>query len=129
MRSSAWYKSLKKAPWTPPPRAFGIVWGVLYFLMAVAVYRVWSHKECRPYCPAIAWFLVQLFLNLIWTSIFFRLKSPGWALVDIIAMTVAAGYTYRDFSAVDPSGALLLLPYIAWLLIAFTLNLYIVVMN
>ena len=124
-----WYNRLRKAPWTPPMGAFGAIWAVLYTLMAVAFYKVWTNKKCYPYCAGVGWFLLQLLLNVVWTTIFFRFKSPGWALVDIVAMVTAAAYAYDGFSAIDNAAGQLLLPYLAWLLVAFSLNLYIVVMN
>ena len=129
MENKRWYKNLKKAPWTPKPPVFGVVWTILYILMAIALYLVWTNKKCYPYCDAIKVFFLQLLLNVIWTTIFFRFKMPFLALIDLIAILVTVGYTYKEFSIINKTAGELLIPYLAWLLIAFTLNLYIVVMN
>tara|TARA_Y100000591_G_scaffold146497_1_gene125808 strand:- start:1057 stop:1446 length:390 start_codon:yes stop_codon:yes gene_type:complete len=129
MRNERWYKNLKKAPWSPKPPVFGAVWSVLYIMMAIALYLVWTNKKCYPYCSAIKIFFIQLLLNLIWTTIFFRFKMPILALIDLVAIIVAAGYTYKEFIAIDKTAGNLLIPYLAWLWIAFTLNAYVVVMN
>ena len=129
MRNERWYKNLKKAPWSPKPPVFGAVWSVLYIMMAIALYLVWTNKKCYPYCSAIKIFFFQLLLNLIWTTIFFRFKMPILALIDLVAIIVAAGYTYKEFIAIDKTAGNLLIPYLAWLWVAFTLNAYVVVMN
>ncbi len=129
MRNERWYKNLKKAPWSPKPPVFGAVWSVLYIMMAIALYLVWTNKKCYPYCSAIKIFFIQLLLNLIWTTIFFRFKMPILALIDLVAIIVTAGYTYKEFIAIDKTAGNLLIPYLAWLWIAFTLNAYVVVMN
>ena len=129
MKNEIWYKNLKKAPWSPKPPVFGAVWSVLYIMMAIALYLVWTNKKCYPYCSAIKIFFIQLLLNLIWTTIFFRFKMPILALIDLVAIIVAAGYTYKEFIAIDKTAGNLLIPYLAWLWVAFTLNAYVVVMN
>ena len=129
MRNERWYNKLKKAPWSPKPPVFGAVWAILYIMMAIALYLVWSNKKCYPYCSAIKIFFIQLLLNLIWTTIFFRFKMPILALIDLVAIIVAAGYTYKEFIAIDKTAGNLLIPYLAWLWVAFTLNAYVVVMN
>tara|TARA_B100001057_G_C22565762_1_gene839116 strand:- start:324 stop:713 length:390 start_codon:yes stop_codon:yes gene_type:complete len=129
MRNERWYKNLKKAPWTPKPPVFGAVWSILYVMMAIALYLVWSNKKCYPYCSAIKIFFIQLLLNLIWTTIFFRFKMPILALLDMVAIIIAAGYTYKEFSIINKTAGNLLIPYLAWLWVAFSLNVYIIVMN
>ena len=54
---------------------------------------------------------------------------PILALIDLVAIIVAAGYTYKEFIAIDKTAGNLLIPYLAWLWVAFTLNAYVVVMN
>ena len=129
MRDDKWYQNLKKAPWNPKPHVFSIVWTILYIMMSIALYLVWSNKKCYPYCSAIKVFFIQLLLNLIWTTIFFRLKMPILAFIDIIAIIIGVCYTYKEFMAIDKTAGMLLIPYICWLFVAFSLNGYIIVMN
>ena len=79
-----WYKTLKKAPWSPPNYIFGIVWPILYALMAISVALVWSNKKCYPYCSPVTFFLLQLAFNLIWTTIFFNWQMPRLAFLDLL---------------------------------------------
>ena len=129
MKNEGWYKNLKKAPWTPKPSVFGAVWSILYVMMVIALYLVWSDKKCYPYCKAIKIFFIQLMLNLVWTTIFFRFKMPSLALLDMVAIIIAAGCTYKEFSIINKTAGNLLIPYLAWLWVSFSLNVYIIVMN
>ena len=76
-----WYKKLKKAPWTPPDYVFGIVWSVLYLLMFISAYLIFINKKCFPFCYALTIFVVQLLINLCWTTIFFKYKE--YAILSI----------------------------------------------
>lgn len=124
-----WYKKLKKAPWSPPNYLFGIVWPILYTMMSVAFFLVWKSKACFPYCSALTTFFIQLAFNLSWTTIFFYYKMPKVALLDILLILFFSFKTYTSFLKVNTTAAYLLIPYLAWLLLAFSLNLYIVLYN
>jgi tryptophan-rich sensory protein len=124
-----WYKSLNKAPWTPPSYVFGIVWPILYVLMGISFLLVWKNKKCFPYCSPLTYFLIQLGFNLIWTTLFFVMKKPLLALVDICLIIYFAMQTYKRFIKIDRLAAYLLVPYLLWLLLAFSMNFYIVLMN
>ena len=124
-----WYKSLNKAPWTPPSYVFGIVWPILYVLMGISFLLVWKNKKCFPYCSPLTYFLIQLGFNLIWTTLFFVMKKPLLALFDICLIIYFAIQTYNRFIKIDRLAAYLLVPYLLWLLLAFSMNFYIVLMN
>ena len=124
-----WYKKLKKAPWTPPDYVFGIVWPILYVLMFISVTMIYLDKNCYPYCYPITIFFIQLGLNLIWTTIFFRLQLPIFALIDLILIIGLTTYTFSLFYEINKIASYLLIPYLLWLGVAFSLNLYIVLNN
>jgi len=124
-----WYKSLKKAPWTPPSYVFGIVWPILYIMMSVSLLLVWNAKSCFPYCNALTFFFIQLFFNIIWTTLFFKYKLPLVALIDIILILYFTLITFQRFYQKNKIASYLLIPYICWLLLAVSMNIYIVFMN
>jgi len=124
-----WYRKLNKAPWTPPDWTFGVIWSFLYLLMIIALYLVWSNKKCYPYCDPITYFFIQLFFNLIWTTLFFKLKQPLLALLDICIIITVTAYTTLQFHKLVPMAAYLLVPYLLWLCVAFSLNLYVLIHN
>jgi benzodiazapine receptor len=115
---SAWFRSLETPSWYPPSAAFGIVWTVLYVMVAASGAIAW--RRGAP-APALSAWAVQI-LNLAWTLIFFGLRRPGWALAEIVVLLVAIGVTLAMFLRVDRIAAWLLVPYLAWVPFATTLN-------
>lgn len=127
---STWYLNLAVPSWNPPPYVFGPVWTVLYTLMGVAVYLVWGMNRAQPYRRrALTWYGIQLALNGLWTPLFFGLHSPLLALIDIILLVVAIVTTMFYFHRVHKISALLLLPYLTWVVFASVLNFTIVILN
>jgi benzodiazapine receptor len=125
-----WYRALNKPPFNPPDWVFGPVWLCLYLMMAIAAYLVWrSTGAAGPRRLALALFAVQLLLNALWTPAFFGLRSPALALVVILALAAAIVATIVAFRPISPAAALLLVPYLAWVLYATVLNVSIVVLN
>ncbi|SCW89817.1 TspO/MBR family protein [Ancylobacter rudongensis] len=125
-----WYAGLVKPSWTPPPAAFPIAWTTLYVLMAVALWRLWQlHAPSPARRLAIGLWLAQLALNAIWSPVFFGLEAPGAALVVVVALWLAIAATIWACLRIDRIAAWLLVPYLAWVSYATTLNAAIVVLN
>tara|TARA_B100000424_G_C22729856_1_gene395814 strand:+ start:88 stop:471 length:384 start_codon:yes stop_codon:yes gene_type:complete len=124
-----WYNNLVKPSWTPPSWVFGVIWPILYILMFISFLLVYLSKKCFPYCNAITLFLLQLFFNIIWTSLFFKLKKPFIALLDLIFIIIFTIYTFFEFKKINIIASLLLIPYILWLFLALSLNFFIVIKN
>jgi len=118
-----WYPTLVKPDYTPPDGAFGPVWVALYLLMALAGWRVWRKAGLRGAGgTALTLFAVQLWLNLIWSVLFFGLQHIGLALADIVLLWFAIAATIVAFFRIDRFAAVLLLPYLAWVGFAALLN-------
>lgn len=124
-----WYPTLRKPDWNPPARVFGPVWSVLYLMMAFAAWLVWRTRDANDVLPGLALFATQLVLNVLWSLSFFGLRRPGFALADIVVLWFAIVATTIAFWLLDPAGALLLLPYLAWVSFAAMLNLSIYRLN
>ena len=118
----AWYHVLDKSFLTPPGWVFGVVWPVLYALMAVAAWLVWGKVSPRG-------FTLQLVANGLWPFVFFCLRTPGAALGVLIVMLGLLGATMRGFYMQSRTAAGLLAPTFAWGLFALYLNAAIVAMN
>lgn len=123
-----WYAALNKPFFSPPNYVFGPVWTLLYFLMGVSLYLIWVSKNNHRK-KALKIFFIQLTLNALWSIIFFGLKSPLLALLDIIALWISIILTIKAFSKISSAAAGLLIPYIAWVSFASLLNLFIVILN
>lgn len=138
-----WYPTLKKPSWNPPGAIFGPVWTTLYIMMGLAEYLV---RNEDPYADAktraandqlsgaervekhaavtsaVALYRIQLVLNFLWSFIFFGRRSPFWAMIEIVALWIAAVMTASAFWRVSKVAAMLLVPYILWTSFAMALN-------
>lgn len=121
-----WYPTLAKPSWTPPPWLFAPVWTVLYMMMGVAAWLVWKAGNAKG---ALLLFGAQLLLNLAWSFLFFGARSPGLALIDIVAMWIAIAATIFAFAFRSRLAAFLMVPYLAWVSFAAALNAAIFMLN
>lgn len=117
-----YYARLDKPTWAPPTWLFGPVWTLLYALIGVAAWLV-ARRAGPGRGRALGLWGVQLGMNAAWTPIFFGLRSPGLALVEIAAMWIAIAATAMAFFARRTAAGALLLPYLAWVSFALVLNL------
>ena len=124
-----WYASLRKPGWQPPSWLFGPVWTALYVAMAVAAWLVWREAGIEGAGAALALWGVQLLLNLAWSGLFFALRSPGWALVEIAVLWLAILATTVLFFRHSAWAGALMVPYLAWVTFASALNTAIVRLN
>jgi tryptophan-rich sensory protein len=119
---NAWFAALTKPAIYPPPALFGIVWTVLYVMIGLALAIVASARGARLRTIAIIVFLVQFALNLAWSPLFFAAHQLTGSLVLLVVLDVAVIATLVLFWRVRPVAALLLVPYLAWILFATVLN-------
>lgn len=122
-----WYKNLNKSNLTPPNYVFGIIWPILYFLLLIYFILAIQEKNILP----LIYFVIQMVLNLFWTTIFFRKKNLKLAMTMILFIlffTILSGIEmyYKNNNLLL---ALLLVPYVLWLIFAGYLNLYIILNN
>jgi translocator protein len=115
-----WYAGLSKPRWTPPNWLFGPVWTILFIAMAIAAWLVWW-KVGLTTAP-MQLFLLQLLLNVAWSALFFRLRSPGLAFAEIGMLWLAILATSIEFWKVVPAAGWLLFPYLIWVSYAAALN-------
>jgi translocator protein len=117
-----YYARLRKPSWAPPPWVFGPAWTLLYTMMGVAAWLV-AKRGGPGTRPALALWGAQLALNGAWSPIFFGLRAPGAALVEIGVMWVAIAATTIAFFLRRTAAGALMLPYLAWVTFATALNL------
>ncbi|MBN9504460.1 MAG: tryptophan-rich sensory protein [Altererythrobacter sp.] len=119
---SPWFMALKKPATFPPPIAFPVVWTVLYVMMGLALALVCAAWGARWRGAAILAFVIQLAVNLAWTPTFFGAHEIGLALYVILALDVLVIVTVWLLWKVRRAAAVLMLPYLAWILFATVLN-------
>jgi tryptophan-rich sensory protein len=118
-----WYPTLRKPWFNPPGWVFGPVWTVLYLLMGIALYLVWTGgRSPRGRRRVVAWWSAQLLLNLVWSFVFFGRRAIGPAFGEILVLWLAIAATIRAASAQRPAAGALLLPYLGWTSFAALLN-------
>ncbi|HEV8051237.1 MAG TPA: TspO/MBR family protein [Parachlamydiaceae bacterium] len=118
---NGWYKTLIKPSGTPPDYIFPVVWSILYTMIAVSWWLVWI-APTKDKSLALLAFGIQLFLNFLWSWLFFHFESPGLALIDIILLYLSIGFTIYAFWRHSQWAAMLLLPYFVWVGYAMRLN-------
>ena len=116
-----WYDLIEKPDWTPPSSVFGPVWTALYLMMALAAWFVWRKPDAKRTIPLILFFF-QLFLNALWSWIFFGAHNPGAAVVEIFLLWVVILLTIIAFWKMTPVAGILMVPYILWVSYASALN-------
>ena len=119
---TTWYASLIKPPFNPPNAVFGPVWTTLYVLMALAAWRVWRAGPAGGRHLGLILYSVQLALNLGWSLIFFGLRQPAIALVEVALLLAAVVGTGVAFWRADRPAGLMMIPYAAWVAFASALN-------
>jgi len=125
-----WYASLQKPAFSPPNWLFGPAWLTLYTLMGVSLYLVWQKGlKNKKVKHAVTVFAIQLVLNALWSIIFFGLRLPFIAFIEILLLWVAIAYTILSFYRISRNAAYLLVPYILWVSFAAILNYSIWILN
>ena len=118
-----WYASLEKPSFNPPNWVFSPVWISLFVLMGISLFLVWQKSLHYPgVSKALFWFGIQLFLNMLWSILFFGLKSPFFAFIGIVFLWVAIFLTLVKSFKVSRLACVLLVPYICWVSFAAVLN-------
>ena len=121
---TTWYPTLVKPSFNPPNWIFAPVWSMLYIMMGVAAGLVWNrinHKK-EVVKNALIFFAVQLGLNALWSFLFFGLKNPMLAGIEIVILWLMIYETYTKFAKINSIAGYLLLPYLLWVSFAMVLN-------
>lgn len=120
---SAWYRDeLRKPRYQPPKQVFPIVWTALYVLMARSAARVWQARPSTQRNRALALWGTQLALNAGWSVLFFGVRRPKLAVVEIGALLAAVSAYAVYARRVDRRAAYQIAPYVAWTSFATVLN-------
>jgi len=125
--NESWYLGLEKAPWTPPGWVFGAAWTLIMVCFAIYMAHLISIHADRK--KIITLFAIQLVLNISWNPIFFHFHAVLFGLITISALTALITFFLFNFKKEMKSKSLLILPYFLWLLIATSLNAYILLNN
>jgi tryptophan-rich sensory protein len=124
-----WYQTLDKPFFTPPNWIFSPVWISLFILMGISLFFVWRRTDHPKFKIAFIFFLIQLTLNILWSVVFFGLKSPLLGLFEILLLWIAILMTILNFFQVSKLAGVLLIPYLGWVSFATLLNFSLWILN
>lgn len=127
---SPWYYALAKPAWQPPDWLFGPAWTTIYALAAIAAVRAWRFApNAIARRRMLGGFAVNLSLNAFWSFLFFRLRRPDWALVEVAFLWLSILGLMVMMWPYARLSSLLLAPYLGWVAFAAVLNLAVVQLN
>lgn len=125
--SSDWYANLDKAPWTPPGWFFGFAWTTIMILFSFYMAYLWPKINNKKLLFGL--YIVQWILNVGWNPTFFHFKNILGGLFVINTLTILVGIFFFFYYRELKLKSLLILPYLIWLIVATSLNAYILVQN
>ncbi len=117
-----WYYRLSVPPWKPPNWAFGPIWTTIGVFTVIAANRALHAAAPGTRDWLIFLFLLNAVLNILWSLLFFKLRRPDWALMEVAALWLSVLSLVLAIWPLRPGAALLLLPYLVWVGVAATLN-------
>lgn len=122
---SSYYFSLNQPFFAPPPWIFGVVWPILYILIAYSVYKNFSTSSSNYKI----YLVINYVSNQLFSWAFFGLKNNFLALVDTIIVLISSLYLYVESKMLNENSAKYLVPYIIWNIFALILIFSIFIMN
>ena len=127
---SPWYHGLKKPSWQPPDWLFGPAWTVILALASLSAWFAWRNAQDRgTKALVIGLFCANGVLNVVWSPLFFMLRRPDWALLEVPVLWLSILAPIVLLAPVSTTASLLLTPYLLWVSFAAFLNLTIVRLN
>ena len=120
--------AFKQPSFSPPPVLFPIVWTILYILMGISSYLIYTSNSALR-SSALKVYALQLFFNFFWSILFFRFSLYGFAFLWLLALIGLIVIMIYMFSKIKPVAAYLQIPYLLWCLFAAYLNYAIYALN
>jgi tryptophan-rich sensory protein len=125
-----WYRNLRKPSWQPPDWLFGPAWSVILGLASWSAYLGWTRAPDLDGRLMVALlFLLNGLANLLWSPLFFRLRRPDWALIEVPFLWLSILAPIILLAPISELASLLLVPYLLWVSFAAFLNLTVVRLN
>jgi tryptophan-rich sensory protein len=125
-----WYRDLRKPWWNPPNWAFGPAWTLILGLAAWAGVLAWTHTpDSGAHVRIAALFAANIVFHLLWSPLFFNLRRPDWALIEVPFLWMSILGLIVGVTPLSALAGLLLAPYLIWVSFAAVLNITIVRLN
>jgi len=127
--SNPWFEALRKPAAMPPGWVFGAAWTILYILIGISLAMLLHAKGAQKRERAIILFALMLALNFAWSPVFFGMHKVTLGLSLIAAMIVCTVGLIFALWKIRIVAALLLYPYLGWLMFATVLNYKVMELN
>ncbi|MBY0520305.1 MAG: tryptophan-rich sensory protein [Sphingomonas sp.] len=125
-----WYRNLRKPSWQPPNWAFGPAWTIILGLAAWSAIVAWNAAVTdTERALVIILFVSNAICHFKWSPLFFRLRRPDWALVEVVFLWASLVALVVLLWPISHLASLLIWPYLAWVSFAAFLNYTIVRLN
>lgn len=124
------YSMFNKPPLAPPGWLFPIVWTILYVLMGISAYLVYSADVLQEDKEkALSVYSFQLFFNFLWSIVFFNFQARLLSFIILIILWVLIIMMIILFNKVSKVAAKLQIPYLLWVTFAGYLNFMVYYLN
>jgi translocator protein len=127
--SNPWFAALVKPGFMPPGWVFGTAWTILYIMIGLSLAMLLHAKGAEKRERALILFGLGLILNFAWSPVFFAMHKVTLGLSLIAAMIVCTVGLIFALWKIRIVAALLLYPYLGWLMFATALNYKIMELN
>lgn len=125
-----WYHNLKKPSWQPPDWLFGPAWTIILALAAWAAIKVWGITgSYDTRYEIITVYAVNFVAHFLWSPIFFTLRRPDWALIEVVFLWISVAVMLYVNISISLTAGLMILPYLLWVSFAAAINAKIVALN
>jgi len=126
-----WYYELDFPPFQPASWIFTPAWVIVLSCLAISTWLVTGRVQDNVHAVllGLALYGSQCVLNAGWSLLFFTMQRPDIALWELVVLDVVLLAMIWTYSRVSKMSALLLLPYLAWLLLSTGINGWIVAHN
>ncbi len=121
-----WYSEITLPSFNPPSWVFAPVWLILYFLMSLAIWKIWANTFDSKLLKI---YFVHIFFNSTWTVVFFGFHQIGLALLNLIIILIFITILMREYFTKDKISFFLMTPYLIWSSYALVLNSAIFLLN
>jgi len=125
--ASEWLSNINKAPWTPPGWVFGFAWTSIMICFSIYLALLWPKIENKNLF--IGLFSLQFILNVLWNPVFFHFNNVALGMAIIVSLTILVWWFFIHYFPTLKWASLLILPYAIWMVIASSLNGYILLYN
>ena len=122
-----WYLNLNKAPWTPPGWVFGFAWTAIMICFSIYLIQLYDEISLKLFITLL---VIEYILNVSWNYVFFNQHQTVMGFIILMLLTAVVFYYFFNFQFEKLKyWRILLIPYMLWLCIANSLNLYIILKN